>query len=335
MKLIYYLGAYMNKKIFAAIMSVLFLLNSICAFGLTESNIQKLDPEEELNQEQSSSHAIYILPVGVGVIAVAAVLLNSVFNNGENHLKINENPIESWEYVGRLYFQAAKEEKNSRRKTAEYYEHLADCYRCLLHLKKICDKEREECYSYASECFRLAYVKYNDRAQRYKNDKSPDGVYQFQINSAKAAEMLAKKTECPVVVKMPFLEGMDNEGIAAVWGEVVSKKPSYDAYARAKQLEYSSTDPLKIAAAWEAVKNDQDLRESFSEDSWEAYKAFAEANRQEWLLRGGQTKKEQVAQVWKQACEKDIICAKKPNCFIYYAFAAEAYQRAQDALSAK
>ncbi len=95
MKLIYYLGAYMNKKIFAAIMSVLFLRNSICAFGLTESNIQKLDPEEELNQEQSSSHAIYILPVGVGVIAVAAVLLNSIFNNGKNNLKINENPIES------------------------------------------------------------------------------------------------------------------------------------------------------------------------------------------------------------------------------------------------
>lgn len=118
-------------------------------------------------------------------------------------------------------------------------------------------------------------------------------------------------------------------------GEVVSKKPSYDAYARAKQLEYSSTDPLAIAAAWEAVKNDRDLRESFSDDSWEAYKAFAEANRQEWLLRGGRTKKEQVAQVWKQACEKDIICAKKPNGFIYDAFAAEAYQRAQDVLNAK
>lgn len=325
----------MNKKIFAAIMSVLFLLNSIYVFGVTESSVQKLEPKEKLNQKQSSSNALYILPVGVGVavaLPVVAVLLNSIFNNR----KINEKPIESWEYVGRLYFQAAKKEENSRGKTAEYYEHLADCYRCRLHLKKICAEKREKCYLYASEYFRLAYAAYNGRAQQYKNDKSSNGVYQFQINSAKAAEMLAKKTECPVVVKMPFLEGMNNEGIrkgcAAVWGEVVSKKPSYDAYARAKQLEYSSTDPLAIAAAWEAVKNDQDLRESFSDDSWEAYKAFAEANRQKWLLKAGQTTKEQVAQAWKQACEKDIICAKKLNCFIYYAFAAEAYQMAQDAL---
>ncbi len=205
---------------------------------------------------------------------------------------------------------------------------MADCQRCGADVKRL------ECFLQAAiRFFKCAADSYDARVAKFRDNSD-----KYKLYSAKAAEMRAKREELMILAGDESVEGSHGnsgdprERCAQAWGEVIDKKPSYDAYAKAKRLEYSSKDPSEIAAAWEAVKHDKDLKESFSEDSWEAYEAFAEANRQEWLLKAGQSSKEQLHHAWMQAYEKDEICANKLNSLVYHAFAAEARQRAQDAL---
>lgn len=206
--------------------------------------------------------------------------------------------IRSWEDVGNLYFAAADKEHSSRGETAEYFEHLADGFRCLLNLQGASDEQHEHFYLEASKHFERASELYTQRANGYSNGIQS---YGYQINSAKAAEMLAKSEECLVISGIPacgvyldYSTGMighpDRRLVCAEkWEQLKGKKPSYDAYAEAKRLGL--------------------------------------------LFKCGKSDKEAVYRAWMEAYERDKDCSK--NCFIYNAFAAEAYQEAQDARGAE
>lgn len=81
----------------------------------------------------------------------------------------------------------------------------------------------------------------------------------------------------------------------------------------------------EAAQAWEKVKSDEDLKESFVEKSWKAFVAFAEANRQECLLKCNKSTKENVRKSWLETAKLDLGAS---GSAIYKAFAAEANQRA-------
>lgn len=129
-------------------------------------------------------------------------------------------------------------------------------------MKGASDEQREHCYLEASKYFNKASELYAQRANGYSNDIQS---YGYQINSAKAAEMLAKSEECLVISGIPvwgvyldYSTGMighpDRKSVCAEkWKLLKGKKPSYDAYAEAKRLEYSSTYEEAVGA-WERVK---------------------------------------------------------------------------------
>ena len=200
--------------------------------------------------------------------------------------------------------------------------------------------ELDQYSSKASKNFYIASNAYADMAKKFENNRENCA---YQINSAKAAEAKAKYLECLFKSLTPpgsmccasetgcsYSTYTESECVK-LWQELKGKKPSYDAYAEAKRLEHLY-NPEATANAWEKVKNDEELKKSFSNKSWEAYQAFAEANRQEWLFKCGKgNNKKVIYEAWLSAYEKDKICS--PDCFIYNAFAAEAYQKAQDALT--
>lgn len=307
----------MNKKAFAIALSALSLFTSMPTFGLEKS-------------ENTNSKKYIITSIGLGVAIVlptALILLNKTGNTCN---------IKGWEDVSNLYFKAAKKAKGE---TAEYYEHLADGFRCLLNLKTATEDELDLYSSEASKNFNMASNAYAAVAKEFENNRES---YYYQINSAKAAETEAKSLECLLKSPSPKecmcwgpetnrpYSACTKGKCAQLWQKLKGKKPSYDAYAEAKRLEQLG-NPEATAEAWWKVKNDEELKKSFSDKSWEAYQAFAEANRQEWLFKCNKSNKETVSRAWMEAYKKDKICST--ICFIYNAFAAEAYQKAQDALT--
>lgn len=216
---------------------------------------------------------------------------------------------------------------------------MADGYRCLYNFDRKNETWPTQNDEKAADNFEKASKAYSERAKQFESDKTS---YSYQINSAKAAEMNAKYNEYLIPMSMCYdpsthrIYNADNKNkrCAEAWANLKRKKPSYDAYADAKRLEYCSySNPKIVAEAWGKVKNDKALQESFSHSSWEAYKAFAEANRREWLFKCGESDNNAVHEAWLDAFEKDKICAQKYNSILYKAFAAEAYQKAQDALT--
>lgn len=278
----------MVKKIIAIFLSVLCLCNIAPVFGAVKSNNKK--------SVQRKSHKYgYVVASVVGTgVAVPSLwyLIKKIGNN------LDVQTIRSWEDVGNLYFAAADKERSSRGETAEYFEHLADGFRCLLNLQGASDEQHEHFYLEASKHFERASELYTQRANGYSNGIQS---YGYQINSAKAAEMLAKSEECLVISGIPacgvyldYSTGMighpDRRLVCAEkWEQLKGKKPSYDAYAEAKRLGL--------------------------------------------LFKCGKSDKEAVYRAWMEAYERDKDCSK--NCFIYNALAAEAYQEAQDARGAE
>ncbi|MDO4199573.1 MAG: hypothetical protein Q4D57_02275 [Clostridia bacterium] len=325
----------MNKKFITTALSALLLSSSAHASATTKSDTQKLIKYS-------------LLGAGVGIIAIVppvAILISKAIKNPDSANTTtkattpeSECNIKSWKDVADLYLKAAEKEKNSKGETAEYYEHLGDYYRCLFKF----DEKNEILPTHndgkAADNFYNASKAYSERAKQFESDKTS---YGYQINSAKAAEMNAKYNEYLIPMSMCYdpsthrIYNADNKNkrCAEAWADLIGKKPSYDAYANAKRLEYCSySNPEIVAEAWEKVKNDQALKDSFFyTNSWEAYQAFAEANRQEWLFKCDKCNKQAVYEAWIETYKKDKICAKS-GAIIYEAFAAEAYQNAQDAL---
>lgn len=308
------------KKIISILLSFSFLCNTAFTHGVAKLSNESTD--------QKKPYKYIIAGVGVAAISIPTLyFLIRAFSGTAKSLdsKADSNSnFQSWKDVSHWYYLAAEEEKKHWGETSEYFECLADSFRCLSKLDNISEAEREHWRLQASEYFKKSYESYDKTSNEYANDI---GSYKYQINSAKAAEMLAKSEECLVTSKT---SAEKRKACAQLWGKLEGKKPSYDAYARAKKAEYSLYDYRSIANFWEAVKNDRELKASFSENSWNAYFAYAEANRQEWLFKCNESSRETVYQSWMKAYEKDKICSA--NCFIYNAFAAEAYQKAQDAL---
>ncbi len=268
-----------------------------------------------------------------------------------------DNPecCDGWEKVAKYYELAAKD---AEYESPKYFERLADSYRCLMYKdleiyeiqvksnnknKKLNlvsnSKQAQKYYKKASDL-------YGDRANKF-NDKTS---YEFQINAVKSAELLAKAEECHCEIGR-ILHDLDyseqhecmnhlkeykmtiNCGsfyyAAEEWKKVKGIKKSYDTYADAKYCECMAKSGIKswqeAAQAWEKVKSDEDLKESFGEKSWKAFVAFAEANRQECLLKCNESTKENVRNAWKETCKLDL---EVNNSTIYRAFVAEANQRA-------
>ena len=261
---------------------------------------------------------------------------------------------DGWEQVAEYYKLSAKD---AVCESPEYFERLADSYRCLMYKdleiyeiqKKSKNKNKKldlvSNYKKAQEYYQKASDLYGERANKF-NDKTS---YEFQINAVKSAELLAKAGECwceigDIIHDFDYSEEHACMNLkyskiinccsfvyaAEEWEKVKGIKKSYDTYADAKYCECMAKNGIKsweeAAEAWEKVKSDEDLKKSFGEKSWRAFVAFAEANRQECLLNCGDSTKENVRNAWQETAKLDL---EVNNSAIYRAFAAEAKQRAR------
>lgn len=338
-----------KKKFIAIILSILF-------FGNKNSNIKIINAAQNLACQKLNYLKKFIASsiATFGIITIIGAIILKIKNSSEpNSFKKN------WEKVAEFYkIAAAKESKRS----PEYYEHMADYYRCLMYedlktyklLKNNLDikskkldincKKSQEFYKKASEL-------YSERANKISNEQS----YDFQINYVKSAEVLAKAQECwceagEIIHDKNFCnhccrnyDSKKNRTInccsffyaAEKWQKVKNIKKSYNAYADAKYYEslakYKNNKKSweDAAEAWEKVKSDKDLKESFSEKSWNAYFNFAESKRQECILNYKKTdeQKQIVIDCWLKTGKSDL---EVNNSAIHEAFAAEAYQKALD-----
>ena len=285
----------------------------------------------------------------VGVNAVGLTIALGVQN-------LKKNCYDGWEKVAECYRLAAESEA---KENPEYFEHLADYYRCLMYKDlKIYEMQRKsnnknKNLNLISNCenamkyYKKASELYNEKANKFEDKTS----YDFQINSVKSAELLAKSEECHCEAGDIFHDldySKEHECMnfsskyqktfncssflyaAEKWEKVKNIKKSYDAYADAKVYECMAKGGVKswkeAADAWEKVKSDKDLEESFGKKSWEAFAAFAEANRQECLLKCNESTKENVREAWLKTYKLDLEVNN--SSAIYKAFAAEANQRA-------
>ena len=335
------MNKFSKKKFIAIVLSTLFL-------GNKNSNATKNLVRQELNY---STKFIVSSIVTLGIIFMGAIILKIKNSSESNSSKKN------WEKVAEFYkIAAAKESKRS----PEYYEHMADYYRCLMYedlktyklLKNdsnIKNKKLDINFKKSKEFYEKASELYSERANKI-NDKQN---YDFQINSVKSAELLAKAQECwceasPIIHEVDKHECVYFDEInntigsccsffyaAEKWQKVKNIKKSYNAYADAKYYEsmakYKNNKKSweDAAEAWEKVKSDKDLKESFSEKSWNAYFNFAESKRQECILNYKKTdeQKQIVIGCWLKTGKSDL---EVNNSAIYEAFAAEAYQKALD-----
>ena len=108
---------------------------------------------------------------------------------------------DGWENVAKYYELAAKQVS---KESPEYFERLADSYRCLMYkdleiyeIQKKSENKNKELdfvsnYKKAREYYEKASDLYSNKANKC-NDKAN---YDFQINSVKPVELSAKAEEC-------------------------------------------------------------------------------------------------------------------------------------------
>ena len=333
---------------FAIITSLVFALGNVNPMAKVSAADQK-----RKNQASGTDNT------GIVVVAVAvtSIIIPIVFYELATKCAQFDNPkcCDGWDKVAKYYELAAKD---AEYKSPEYFERLADSYRCLMYKDleiyeiqvKSNNKNKKLTLvsnsKQAQEYYKKASSLYGERANKF-NDKTS---YEFQINAVKSAELLAKAEECHCEIGR-ILHDLDyseqhecmnhlkeykmtiNCGsfyyAAEEWKKVKDIKKSYNAYADAKYCECMAKFGKKswdeVAVAWEKVKSDEDLKKSFGEKSWKAFVAFAEANRQECLLKCNKSTKENVRKAWLKAAELDLEAS---GSAIYKAFAAEANQRA-------
>jgi len=292
------------------------------------------------------------------VIIIASIVVPIVFYKLVTGCAKLDNPecCDGWEKVAEYYELAAKD---AEYKSPEYFERLADSYRCLMYKDleiyeiqiKSNNKNKNKKldlvsnYKKAQEYYQKASNLYSKKANECEDKTS----YDFQINSVKSAELLAKAEECHceigrILHDLDYSEQHECMGYleeykmtincgsfyyaAEEWKKVKGIKKSYDTYADAKYCECMAKSRIKswkkAAEAWKKVKSDEDLKASFEEKSRGAFVAFAEANRQECLLKCNESTKENVRNAWSKTAKLDL---EVNNSAIYRAFAAEAQQR--------
>lgn len=267
--------------------------------------------------------------------------------NSDNRKHSNHSvSVKNWKQAAQKWMNIyQKSEINS----PERFEALAEYNRCMTYInRENCDKAVKN-YRRASELYWQCAQKAGDKSS-----------YEYQINAAKSSELKAKAGELyfeygdcgndPRHCCMSRWGPCRTQGYKLIWNDLIGKKPSYDAYAKAKQLEayarladdgysdwwilgdhpdikkelYSKTsEQLWIAAAeaWENVKTDTALLESFSSaPARDAFIAYANANELECRFKAGLATAEQVADSWNNVYKKDKQC----NSLWHEAFAEEA-----------
>ncbi len=258
--------------------------------------------------------------------------------NSDNREHSNHSvSVKDWKQAAQKWMNIyQKSEINS----PERFEALAEYNRCKTYI------DRENCDE-AVKNYRRASKLYWQCAQK-AGDKSS---YEYQINAAKSAELKAKAGELYYGYgECRYNPGMGKhccmsrwgpcrtQGYKLIWNDLIGKKPSYDAYAKAKQLEayarladdgysdwwifgdhpeikkelYSKTGKklwIEAAEAWENVKTDAALLESFpSAPARKAFIAFAHANKLECRFKAGLVTAKEVADSWNNVYEKDKQC---------------------------
>lgn len=331
------------KRNLAILLLTGFSINAVCGAGVNES-IKNTNMGNFVSTLMTGLSGIVI--GAVGGVATYKYLSNSSAGNCDS-------TAESWNDVAKKWMKAHRE---SAKDSPESFEALAEYNRCLTYMdKEKCDE--------AVKNYREASKRFLERSER--EDKSSD---RYKLDTAKAAEMKAKAAE----LRFDYGDCKDHccrcqygscrtMNYRLAWNNLIGKKPSYDAYAKAKQAEAqarlgyredgfwgdnpdilnevlgkSSQELWRIAAdRWEDVKNDEDLKNSFSTRSWIAFQALAEATKKECLFKCGEATKEDVAKAWADAYVKDCKCAKEYNNSRshYEAFAAEAFLKCQLAMS--
>lgn len=80
--------------------------------------------------------------------------------------------------------------------------------------------------------------------------------------------------------------------------------------------------------AWEIVKEDEDLKNSFSLDCWKAYQKYAQAYIVTYRYIQGKSNWVKVSEAWYLAAQGDAMIVKNSLCFA--GFAKEAFMRSKD-----
>ena len=326
---------------------------TVKTYGVDQNyNLKDKNESKHLEKTSISKKTIVLGTIGLTIVVGGVITLIIKGNNSKN----NEYK-SSWREVAELYKRASD---NDKFESAEYYEHLADYYRCLTYEDlEILESQKNmpNKIPVSSSNFFKGCTEYREAANLYTKRASQfnEGCYDYQINSVKAAELLAKAEELRreandianqdrgfvggrIVTWNPDTRrisicSVSYDDVANEWEKVKCIKPSYDAYADAKCYECMAKHNCdknswkEAANAWEKVENDEELKKSFGGEtkSWFAYRAFADAKRQECLLKCDATSKEKVNESWLKASRLDLEAS---NSAIYKAFAAEARQRA-------
>ena len=331
---------------FAIITSLVF------ALGNVNPRARVLASGQKCKSQAGSTDNTKIVVVVIAGIIITISLYELVTKFGKFD---NTECYDGWDKVAKYYELAAKD---AVYESPEYFERLADSYRCLMYKdleiyeiqKK--SKNKNKKLDLVSNCKKAQeyYQKASNLYSKKANGCEDKTSYDFQINSVKSAELLAKAKECHCEIgdimhdldyseQHEFMGSLEEYKVtincgsfyyaAEEWKKVKGIKKSYNAYADAKYCEcmakFGKKSWEEAAYAWEKVKSDEDLKESFGKKSWEAFVAFAEANRQECLLKCNKSTKENVRKSWLKAAKLDLEAS---GSAIYKAFAAEANQRA-------
>ena len=332
---------------FAIITSLVFALGNVNPMARVLASGQKCKSQAG----STDNTKIVVAVIASIVIPISLYELVTKFGKFDN-----PECYDGWDKVAKYYELAAKD---AVYESPEYFERLADSYRCLMYKdleiyeiqKKSKNKNKKldlvSNYKKAQEYYQKASNLYSKKANECEDKTS----YDFQINSVKSAELSAKAKEChceigDIMHDLDYSEQHDCMGYleeykmtincgsfyyaAEEWKKVKGIKKSYDTYADAKYCECMAKSRIKswkkAAEAWEKVKSDEDLKASFEEKSRGAFVAFAEANRQECLLKCNESTKKNVRNAWLKTAKLDL---EVNNSAIYRAFAAEAKQRAR------
>ena len=362
-KILYRNGIFMKRSKFKIISMLipLFLGYTSLSLNLCEVDQKELNQYNEIQSmknktNKKSKYLAYSIVPSIFILLAVMPEYDNHSNDRKHKVKPN-----TWDEVAESYKIAADD---NDKESPEYHERMGDCYRCLMYedlkilrmlkLKNdysiIKEKDLSINYKKAVEFYKKSSDLYSERVNKAKDKTN----YEYQINLAKSAEVSAKSSECwceasELVHNQYLLDGHCCMGydhalkkcincgsyyyLPKYWINVKGKKKSYDAYADAKYYEslakYKNDKESweNAAKAWLKVESDKDLKDSFSKKSWDAYRGYAEAKRQECLLKCGKSSVENVQKSWLMTSKLDLEAG---DTAIYKAFAAEAKQRALD-----
>lgn len=311
------------KKCLAGLLLVVIGLNGVSAYNKVVKNIII----------GVSSTLAGGCAIGGTAVLIHKFRPNKVVHSNNREHSNHSVSVKNWKQAAQKWMNIyQKSEINS----PERFEALAEYNRCMTYIdRENCDKAVKN-YQKASELYWQCAQKAGDKSS-----------YEYQINAAKSAELKAKAGElyygygdCGKDLRHCCMSrwGPCKTGYKLMWNDLIGKKPSYDAYAKAKQLEtyarleddgYSASwifgnhpDIKKelsrktakklwteAAEAWENVKTDTALLKSFSSaPAREAFIAYANANKLECRFKAGLVTAKEVADSWNNVYEKDKQC---------------------------